>query len=126
MTHPTGSLLSRSLATAFITAAMIASALPAHAQNYGRGGYHGRPPPRPQYNHHNNHNNHNNYYNNRGRGGNGNSGLIAGALLGVIAGVAITSAAQRPPPDVVYSSPPPPPPPGVVYYTNSYPPPRGY
>jgi hypothetical protein len=100
--------LYRYVAVAFVAIAMTVSAVPAQAQRYGHGGYHGRPAPR--------------YNNNRGYrghgGGGGSGGLIAGALLGVVAGAAIANSAQRPPPDVVYSSPPPPPPPGVVYYGN--------
>jgi hypothetical protein len=114
MTHTAQNPLYRYVAVAFVALAMTVPALPAQAQRYGHGGYHGRPAPR---------------YDNRGRGhGGGNGGaLIAGALLGVIAGTAIANSAQRPPPDVVYSSPPPPPPPGVVYYNNGYPPPQnGY
>jgi len=114
MTHTAQNPLYRYITVAFVALAMTVSALPAQAQHYGHGGYRGRPAPR---------------YDNRGRGhGGGNGGaIVAGALLGVIAGAAIANSAQRPPPDVVYASPPPPPPPGVVYYDNSYPPPQnGY
>jgi hypothetical protein len=115
MTHTAQNPLYRYVAVAFVALAMTVSALPAQAQRYGHGGYHGRPAPR---------------YDNRGyrgRGGSNGGAIVAGALLGVIAGTVIANSAQRPPPDVVYSSPPPPPPPGVVYYNNGYPPPpNGY
>jgi len=116
MTHTARNPLYRYVAVAFVALAMTVPALPVQAQRYGHGGYHGRPAPRYD----------NRGYRGRGRGGSGGA-VIAGALLGVIAGTAIANSAQRPPPDVVYSSPPPPPPPGVVYYDNNYPPPRnGY
>ncbi len=103
--------LYRHIAVAVFAIAMTMSVLPAQAQQYRRGGYHGRPV--PQYRGHD--------YR-RGGGGNGGA-LIAGALLGVIAGTVIANSAQQPPPAVVYTSPPPPPPPGVVYYDNNNPPP---
>ncbi|WP_158882320.1 hypothetical protein [Rhodanobacter sp. L36] len=109
MTHASRTPLSRQVAAVFLAVVMAASALPAHAQRYRHGGYHRPPPPR---------------YHDRNRGhGNGHGNLIAGALLGVIAGAAISNASQRPPPDVVYSNAPPPPPPGVVYYDDNNPPP---
>ncbi|GLQ95068.1 hypothetical protein [Dyella acidisoli] len=61
------------------------------------------------------------------RRGNDSGALIAGALLGVVAGAVIANstanAAAPPPGAVVYTQAPPPPPPGVVYYQNNYPPP---
>jgi hypothetical protein len=111
MTHTSRTPLYRHIAVALFAVAVTASALPAQAQHYRRGGYHGRPV--PQYRDRG-------YRDHRG-GGNGN--LIAGALLGVIAGTVIANSAERPPPAVVYSTAPPPPPPGVVYYDDDNPPP---
>jgi len=108
MTHTAKNPLYRYVAIAFVALAMAVPALPAQAQRYGHGGYHGRPAP-----HYDNRN-----YRGRGHGGGNGGAVIAGALLGVIAGTAIANSAQRPPPDVIYTSPPPPPPPGVVYYSN--------
>jgi hypothetical protein len=112
MTHTPRLPLYRPIVAAVFAAAILASSLPAQAQ-YRRGGYHGRP--QPQY--------HGRDYRGRDRGGNGGA-LIAGALLGVIAGTAIANSnsnsyVPQPPPNVVYQSAPPPPPPGVVYYDNN-------
>ncbi|OOG64761.1 hypothetical protein B0E46_04945 [Rhodanobacter sp. B04] len=110
MTRLSRTHLYRQIAVAFFAGAVTASALPAHAQYYRHDGYHGRPA--PQYRGHG--------YRDRGDGG-GN--LIAGALLGLVAGTVIANSVQRPPPAVVYTTAPPPPPPGVVYYDNNNPPP---
>lgn len=113
MTHTSRSPLYRPIAMAVVAIAMAASTLPAQAQRYGHGGYHGRPAPRYD---------NRRYYDHRGNGHGNGGALIAGALLGAIAGVAISNSTQQAPPPVVYSTAPPPPPPGVVYY----PPPNGY
>lgn len=102
----------RQLAVAALVATVIASPLPVLAQ-YRHGDYRGRPVPhrpyRPEY-----------------RRGNDTGALIAGALLGVVAGAILansSASAAAPPPGVVYTQPAPPPPPGVVYYQQAYPPP---
>jgi hypothetical protein len=109
MTHISRTHLYRQAATAIFAVAVTASALPAQAQQYQRrDGYHGRPVPQHQY---------------RGRDyrghDNGSANLIAGALLGLVAGAVIVNSAQQPPPAVIYTTAPPPPPPGVVYYNNN-------
>jgi hypothetical protein len=110
MTHVSRTHMYRRIAVAFFAVAVTASALPTHAQDYRHDGYYRRPV--PQYRGHD--------Y--RGRG-NGGGNLIAGALLGLVAGTVIANSVQRPPPAVVYTTAPPPPPPGVVYYDNNNPPP---
>lgn len=108
MTHISRTHLYRQVATAIFAVAVTASALPAQAQQYQRrDGYRGRPVPQYQYRGHD-----------YRRHGNGNDNLIAGALLGLVAGAVIANTVQRPPPAVVYTTAPPPPPPGVVYYNN--------
>ncbi|WP_189439935.1 hypothetical protein [Rhodanobacter panaciterrae] len=108
MTHSSRTHLYRQVATAILAVAVTVSALPAQAQQYQRrDGYRGRPAPQYQYRGHD--------Y--RGHD-NGSGNLIAGALLGLVAGAVIMNSAQRPPPAVVYTDAPPPPPPGVVYYNN--------
>jgi len=104
------------LAAAAIAVAWLALPLSAQAQ------YHHGPPPEHydhhdyhgHYDHHDYHYDHYDHHDNSGA-------VVAGALLGVAAGVAISNSnAPQPPPTVVYSSPPPPPPPGVVYYNDGY------
>jgi len=102
----------RQLAMTSLAVLVAASALPVQAQY--RHGYGYRPVPhRP--------------YRPEPRRGNDSGALVAGALLGVVAGAVIANAANSPaappPGAVVYTQAPPPPPPGVVYYDNGYPPP---
>ncbi|WP_304488651.1 hypothetical protein [Dyella sp. 2HG41-7] len=113
MTRTSRIPLHRLLIMTTFAAMVVAAPLSAQAQ-YRRDYYRGRPVPhRP--------------YRPEPRRGNDGGALIAGALLGVIAGAAIansSASAAAPPPGVVYTqAPPPPPPPGVVYYQNGYPPP---
>jgi hypothetical protein len=105
MTRNSATPFHRRIAVTLIVTAMMASSLPAEAQRYRHGGYHGRPV-------------HQNYR--RDRRGNDNGKLVAGALLGVVAGAIIANSnnTPQPPPEVVYRSNPPPPPPGVVYYDD--------
>lgn len=105
------------LAAAVMAVACMALPLPVLAQ------YHHGPPP-AHYDHHDYHGHYDNHYDNHyGHYDHYDNGgaVVAGALLGVAAGVAISSAnTPQPPPTVVYTSPPPPPPPGVVYYNDGY------
>jgi hypothetical protein len=104
------------LAAAAMAVACMALPLPVLAQ------YHHGPPP-AHYEHHDYHGHYDNHYSHYDHyDHHDNSGaIVAGALLGVAAGVAISNAnTPQPPPTVVYTSPPPPPPPGVVYYNDGY------
>jgi hypothetical protein len=97
-----------------IAAAWLALPLPVLAQ------YHHGPPP-AHYDHHYDHGHYDHYDHHDYHHGNDTGAVVAGALLGVAAGVAISNAnTPQPPPTVVYSQPPPPPPPGVVYYDDGY------
>jgi hypothetical protein len=124
MTRTSRIPLHRQLIVTSLAIMVAASALPVQAQY--RHGY-GRPVPHRPYRP---------YRPEPRRGGDGGA-LIAGALLGVVAGAVIAnsaaSAAAPPPGAVIYTQAPPPPPPGVVYYDNGYgypppppPPPPGY
>lgn len=105
------------LAAAVMAVACMALPLPVLAQYH-----HGQPP--AHYDHHDYHGHYDNHYDNHyGHYDHYDNGgaVVAGALLGVAAGVAISSAnTPQPPPTVVYTSRPPPPPPGVVYYNDGY------
>lgn len=114
MIHSHRTSFSRRVAIVLVAASTAMSAIPAMAQHdrHGGGGYR-----QPAY--------HGGGYHGDGHGGGyhhggGDSGgLIVGALLGAVAGAALTSAIQAPP-AVAYTEPPPPPPPGVAYYPGSY------
>jgi hypothetical protein len=111
MIHSPRAILRKRVAIALMAAAMAMSATPAMAQHdrHGGGG-HGRPA------YHGG-----GYHGGDYRGGyhGGGGGLIVGALLGAVAGTAVTSAVQALP-AVAYVEPPPPPPPGAAYYPGSY------
>jgi len=109
MTHTFRTHLYRQIAVVVLAVAATASALPAHAQYYGRDGYRGRPA--PQYRGHD-----------YRRGGGQWGAQKGGAQLGVVAGTVIANSVAQPPPAVIYTAAPPPPPPGEVYYDNSAPP----
>lgn len=111
MTRTSRAPLYRRLGTAILVTAVVASSFSAQAQYDRRDGYRGRPVPQYRDRH---------YDYRRDNHGNNGGALIAGALLGVIAGTAIANSnTPQPPPEVVYRSAPPPPPPGVVYYDNN-------
>jgi len=113
MKHASSIALRHRLAAAVLATVWMASPLPALAQ------YHHGPP--PHYDHHDDRGRYNHYDDHYDHGHSDTGAIVAGALLGVAAGVAISSAnTPQPPPTVVYSQPPPPPPPGVVYYDNGY------
>ena len=120
MKHHSSIALHHKLAAAAIAVAWLALPLPVLAQ------YHHGPPPQ-HYDHHeyhghydNHYDYHHDHYDHYDHYDNGGA-VVAGALLGVAAGVAISNAnTPQPPPTVVYTSPPPPPPPGVVYYNDGY------
>jgi len=113
MKHNPSIALHHKLAAAAMAVAWMALPLPALAQ------YHHGPPP-PHYDHHDYHGHYDNHYHYDDHHDDSGA-IVAGALLGVAAGVAISNAnTPQPPPTVVYTSPPPPPPPGVVYYNDGY------
>jgi hypothetical protein len=104
------------IVTPLVTAAWLALPLQAMAQDRY---HHDRAPPPPHYEHdrygHYDHREYHEYDEHRDDTG----AIVAGALLGVAAGVVIVNSnTPQPPPTVVYTSPPPPPPPGVVYYED--------
>ncbi|WP_266157893.1 hypothetical protein [Dyella silvatica] len=114
MTRTSRTPLHRPLAAAVLVAVIMASSFSAQAQYDRRDGYRGRPAPTYRDRRYDNRRDYRDDRRNNG------GALIAGALLGVIAGAAMTNAnTPQPPPEVIYRTAPPPPPPGVVYYDNS-------
>lgn len=112
MKHSSNALRQK-LAAAAVVAACMALPVPVLAQ------YHHGPPP-AHYDHHDYHRDYHYDHYDRDYHHDNSGAIVAGALLGVAAGVAISNSQPQPPPTVVYTSPPPPPPPGVYYYDDGY------
>lgn len=112
MKRPSIALHQKVIAAA-VAVAWMAMPVPVLAQ------YHHGPP--PHYDHHDYHRDyhydHRDYYH---HDHDDSGAIVAGALLGVAAGVAISNSQPQPPPTVVYTTPPPPPPPGVYYNDDGY------